>query len=338
MFKLKRDYKILFFLFFSLSFINICTSQNIDILLNKFLKGKMEELESTWNTDGYWGQALSNKDNRYNEAITFYMSMEKDTNLYYKNRIYKAIKFSFKNLQDNNGALLQENKPSHIRTSLFLYGISKVSFKYPQILQEDFVQKGLKKACDFLKTPQEFSSNHNIAALLAFFSLYQATCDIYYYKLFQIYRENILNNYISIDRDNGYWPEAPKNWSNRLNTPYLFVQSFLLNEYLMLNQDKDLLKLFNNLDNFIYNNLDVDNCTIDVSNSIGGFSKKGIKNLKFSVAAFFMLPKIKERLTPYQRRKVLLKCFKHFEKEHQKASVLLYTDTYFRFAAIKNLR
>ncbi|AXT57339.1 hypothetical protein D1815_16895 [Aquimarina sp. AD1] len=312
--------------------------QDNDELISNYLKSNMMELEKNWNDKGYWGDALENIDNRYNEAITFYFFMEEENVKLYNQRIKKAIEFSFDNLQGENGAFLQNNRPSHIRTSLFLHGIGKISEKHPDILENTIVKKGIRKACNWLKEPHAFATNHNMAAMLAMYSLYHSTCDIFYFDLFKLYRDNILKNYIPVDEENGYWPEAPSNWRNRLNVPYLLVQSFLLQEYLLINEDEDVEMRFNKLVNFVFKQINVNKCSINVRNSIGNFKKNNIKDLNISVASFFWMHNLQNKLTKRQQKKLLIQSFNFFDSSCKKAPVLLYTDLYYRFAIINQLK
>ncbi|MET7028791.1 hypothetical protein [Sediminicola luteus] len=314
-------------------FSNFCNSQNPNIYLDKFLESKLTEIEKTWNERGYWGKGFENKDNRYNEAITFYLSIETEEISYYNSRIKKAILFSIENLQNKEGAFIQEGESSHIRTSLFLHGLAKVANKYPEIFNQEKIRISVNKAVKWLETPHKFSSNHNMASMLALKSLYNVTCNNSYLKLHHFYRNIILRDY----NESGYWPEAPKDWNNTLNTPYLFVQHFLLEEYLLNNTDEHITKLKNNLSNFIYSKINLKTCSVDVRGSLGNFKKNNVENLRFSVASFFWSSEIFKKLSNHQRNSILEKCVNNFKLETEKAEILNNTDVFYRFGIIKPL-
>ncbi len=307
-------------------------SQVESSILDKFYKEKLLELEASWNDMGYWGNAFEKKDNRFNESISYYLLMEEMYGLSYKNKIIKAIEFSFGNFQNQSGAMLQENMPSHIRTSLFLFGIAKAGLKYPELFNNLIVLNGIDKAYKYLKNQHEFSSNQNMAAMLSLYSLYNSTCDDKLYDLYMEYRQRAINDFIEVDEQNGYWPEAPYSWKNRLNTPYLLVQSFILQSYLLLTSDTLIQNLFNKQSSFLVSNINFDNCSINVRSSIGNFAKNKIYDLEISTASFFWIKN--HKLSEAERNRLLLLCITFFNKEVKKAPVLLNTDTYFRFGLI----
>lgn len=321
--------KFIFNFFFILIYFQ-CNSQTLDL----FLDHKFIEIESTWDERGFWGDALQNKDNRYNEAILFYLSCEKKEVSYYETRILKAIKFSIEHFQLENGAFMHEGQQSHIRTSLFLYAIAKVGLKYPILFEEIDIVNSINKAVNWLKAPHKFASNHNIAAMLALKTLYQVTKKSYYLDLHLFYRKLIINSY----NTKGYWPEAPKDWSNRLNIPYLFVQSFLIEEYLLYNKDEKIKILYQNLVFFMFNRIDVKNCKVDVTESIGNFSSKGISSLNFSVASFFWSSRLKFKSDNFNKEQIIKKCISNFNYETKDSFILNYTDIYYRFAIIESLK
>jgi hypothetical protein len=301
-------------------------------LISKQLDTYFEELELNWHSEGYWGQALNQKDNRYNEAILFYAYQQGtnalDTLVFYK--IKKAIHFSFRNLQNENGAMLQQNIPTHVRTALFLEAIAKAASRYPALLKDDKIKKGILKATAWLQTPHNFATNHNLATLLALHSLSELYLDPIFKDLYKKYRTLLLNSFIPTAENQGYWPEAPKTWSNRLNKPYLMVQSMFLKAYLMQQEDWEMEQLHRKLNTFILSNLDLKKCMINIKNSLGRF-KTGETAIPVSCASFFWMQPGVEILNKRKKKKILKLCLAHFDDSSKEFPVLLYTDLYYRF-------
>lgn len=312
--------------------------QNTQSFLDLYLDEQFSKLDKTWNDQGYWGKALENTDNRFNEAILVYARLGDNPETDYV-KISKAIKFSFENLQDLNGGMLQLGRPVHVRTSLFLFGIANVMEKYPQILEEDdVIKEGFEKAVHYLSRPHPFSSNHNMAAMLAMRSLYRVTKQPRFFIMFKKYREIILETFIDVGPNEGYWPESEKKWSNRLSVPYLFVQSFFLMEYLSNFNDVYLEKLYEKEINFIIRLVDFQEVNLNVEMSNGDFKKKGIKSVPISNYSFFGQKKIERITSKMERWNILQNVSKMFDRRCAEIPYLRNTDMYFRFGmALKSL-
>ncbi|WP_340201029.1 hypothetical protein [Ascidiimonas sp. W6] len=311
---------------------NVHGQSNTNRLIESKLDAYYEVLEKNWNVNGYWGKAAQQKDNRYNEAILFYQYKElknpSDTSIFPK--IKKAIYYSFNFLQHEDGGMLQENIPVHVRTSLFLEAIAKVAVHHPEILKDSLIREGIMCAVNWLKEPHEFAFNHNIAAMLAFNSLSKLYDDKIFKQLELDYRKLLLENFIAIDKYHGYWPEAPETWSNRLNKPYLLVQSMFLNAYIMQENDSEIQKLYQKLNRYILSQINLEKGTISIENSLGHFDANQ-KEVPVSCVSFFQAYPARINMLEKKNKKLLHKLITHFDAGSKKAPVLLYTDLYYRF-------
>ncbi|MBU2900552.1 hypothetical protein [Maribacter dokdonensis] len=312
--------------------------QDINTILDAYSTKKVDYLEKTWCHEGYWGEAKEKKDNRFNEAILIYSLKENFDNDYYKLRIRKAIFFSIRHLQDSiTGGFYENNRPNHVRTSLFLNAIATVISKHPEIYENLEVQSSIHRAVKFISTPQEFSSNHNLAALMSLSKLHEVTCDNVFADLLKEYREVIIKDFI-FDQDykSGYWPEAPKRWKNRLNVPYLLVQLMFVQQYLQTNkkEDEKIDKLYKAQLRKLSSLVNYKNFTLDVRQSYGKFKNKDIKFIKFSVPSIFFNSSMIDRIPLDNRKEFLLKCLERFDNDIKKYPALLNSDLYYRFLII----
>ena len=308
-------------------------------ILTDFIDSQVSAIMSEWIQEGYWGDAKRNYDNRYNEAILLSILQEKakrNDEKFLRN-LRKTFYYSIDNFQDINGFFLQEKRPSHVRTSLFLKCIAQAVKEYPNLSEDEKIMLSVKNICKALEVPHPFSFNQNIAAMMALFSMYEVNQDKDIYNRYMMYRELLLKSFIKVDSKKGYWPEAPDTRKNRLNKPYLFVQSMMLQEYLNLKKDLLMEKAHRQLNSFIYSNIDLDKVHINVENSLGNFKQRNIKSIPISVASFFWMEPACSSLNENQRKRILKKCISNFEQKIESNDIVRYTDLYYRFAMIKEL-
>ncbi|WP_420320948.1 hypothetical protein [Flagellimonas sp.] len=319
--------RILFFIFlYTMS----SAGQELELRQKEFYNNQFKLIQKTWNDEGYWGEALKNLDNRYNEAILVYCKLDSCASSENAKKIKKAIRFSFQNLQDDTGGMLQNGKPVHVRTSLFLYGVINAISHHPKLLNNKKIHRGYQRAIKYLEKPHPFSSNHNMAAMLVMRTLYQKTCENRFLELFDMYRGIVVNSFKQQDDKFGFWPESAKKWRHRLSIPYLFVQNFFLAEYFKYYEDPNLLRLFKMQIAYLSTFVDFKRCQVDVTKSTGGFKKKGIEKVAISNYSFFTLSKSEQSSlqTIFNRTSV------EFKKKALQIPYLNHTDLYFRFGLI----
>jgi hypothetical protein len=308
-------------------------------ILDDFLNEEISSVMAKWNSEGYWPRAKENMDNRYNEAILLSFVKWKHANwntTFYRN-LKKTIYYSIDYLQNEEGFFVQNNKSSHMRTSLFLKCLIKPLEEHPDLLKDEKILLGISRACKALEKPHPFAYNQNIAAMSAFYSLYKVFGKKYYFEKYTFYRDLLLKEFIELDKEFGYWPEAPEDWKNRLNVPYLFVQSMMLQDYLISCEDMEMHDRHIKLNKLIYQNVNIGEVELNVENSIGNFASKGIKTVPVSVASFFWMQPINETLDKSQKQEILRKCIENFRANVNKDNVVLYTDLYYRFAMINEI-
>jgi len=327
--------KIYIMSFFFIFLFTSLQGQNIT-LIDSILLNMYDELEQEWNNKGYWGEARIEKDNRYNEAIIFYAKM----NSFYKinniKKVKKAISYSFLNFQEDNGAFIQENKPSYVRTAMFLIGLAECYNVYKQLNYKKYLNE-INKALKYLyNSPRSYTGNQGIAALTAFYLWSQILNKDSVIQYFIKQREFIINDFIQIDSTKGFWPEGPRHWS--INVPYAQIQSIFLGKYLLLNpNDKKLLKLYKTQLNSFFYLYDLDSMNINVINSAGNFRKNGIKTVKSSTPSVFFLKAFLYNDTLTNSEKIIIKSYQHYKEKYAKRKYVLSTDAYYRFGIIKEI-
>lgn len=328
-----------FIFLFILFFLNCPHGFGQQQILDDFLKEELSALMANWKSEGYWPRAKEDLDNRYNEAILLSFMKWKGSNrdtTFYQN-LKKTIYYSISHLQNNEGFFVQNNKSSHMRTSLFLKGIIKSLEECPDLLNDKKILNGILSACSALEKPHPFAFNQNIAAMSVYYSLYKILGQKYYFEMYTFYRQLLLKEFVELEKGLGYWPEAPVNWKNRLNIPYLFVQSMMLQDYLIACDDEEMRIRHVKLNKLIYQNVNLDDVEINVENSIGNYASKGIKSVPISVASFFWMQPIYQTLDKTQKQAILKKCIENFRANAKKDNVILYTDLYYRFAMINEI-
>ena len=218
----------------SILFDNSCDSYDTNLALATTISG-------AFNDQGYFGDASDLEDISYQESVT-YLSL---VNKYYGDIISvddlgDSIIWSFNTLRDSEGGLKQNGVVSGVvRTSLYLFSVSNACMIDSRLLEvcNTLAEELLSSARWVSAANREWFGNHDLAALLMFYRLFQLTDNQDYFDMYAEKRSQLLAGFVHIDSDNGYWPEAPTHWANRLLTEYLGLQIMLSGYYLVLNPD-----------------------------------------------------------------------------------------------------
>ena len=211
---------------------NICDTFNKNMLL-------LRDIQKKYHKDGYFFHALIDKDISYQEVVSFLALLNVSYGEVFPiNDIVNSIRWSFNNLRQTSGGFQQKGIVNgSVRTSLYIFSIVNaclIDARIMPICEEfsDDILKSAKWVSDF-QTP--WAGNHDLAALLMFYQLFELTKNIEILKMFKLKRKKIFDGFINIDDKYGYWPEAPKNWKNRMLTGYLQIQLIFGGHYLVLN-------------------------------------------------------------------------------------------------------
>lgn len=221
---------------------NICNTFHKNILL-------LRNIEKKYQKDGYFSRALADKDISYQEVVSFlaYLNINYG-DVFPVDHIINSIRWSFNNLRETNGGFQQKGiVNASVRTSLYIFSIVNACIIDERIapICKEFSEDILKSAKWVSKFKTPWAGNHDLAALLMFYQLFELTKNVKILKMFELKREKILNGFVHIDNNFGYWPEAPKSWKNRMLTPYLQIQLIFAGHYLTLNPlDKEIRKLY----------------------------------------------------------------------------------------------
>jgi hypothetical protein len=219
-----------------LFFDNDCSSYEKNIIL-------FDVISKGYNSNGFFGESSSNIDISYQEVISFISML----NIYYddlfpKDEIIKSVRWSFNNLrQDNNGFMQNGIVDAPVRTSLYIFSLihsCSLDSRLDELCIEflDVIIQSAKWVSEY-ETP--WSGNHDLAALLMLYKLYEYTNYSDIFDMYESKRSALISNFVHIDSEKGFWPEAPSNWTNRLLTAYIQTQILFAGYYLFLNEDDE---------------------------------------------------------------------------------------------------
>lgn len=294
-------------------------------------------LEGEWNEEGFWGKAKENLDNSYNEAISYYLFMDKAYNLNSFNKISKSINYSFKFLRAPSSGFYQngkKGKASFMRSAMYLNALAKVYefYKIDINRYKNEIETALKWMNEY-KRP--YTGNQGIVAMHTYKLwselLKSDEIELYYNNM----RKWVISDFINVNDSVGFWPEGPRDW--KINVPYAQLQSIFLGQYLLDYKDPVLLKLYEKQLNSFYYYYSYNPLKLNVTESSGPYKKKGIKALHVSTASVFYLREYLLNNKVLKNNKLFNECYKNFLKKKIDYPTNLFTDGYCRFGIIKEI-
>lgn len=248
---------------------NIEPSNVDDAIFNLLAIDLYNQIDSFWDGKEGWLGYKDNVDISHQEAIHYLSFIQEKYGVGDYEKIKKSIAYSISYLQSDSGAFYQESVESYVRTSLYVIGILKALKIYPKLELDVYnLTEKVKLAASWLSSKEkEWAGNHQIFALIAFTLLHEHYEDSIYLADIERVKYELINDFVHFDDSNGYWPEAPKNWPNRLLTPYLQTQIIGMGYYLEINNDEELKSLFIKELRFFNDHFDKNTLTIDITDS-----------------------------------------------------------------------
>lgn len=305
--------------------------------------GLYSKISHYWDSNSGWMDYHTNVDVSYQEVINYLSFVQAEFDVGDYDKIRKSINYSLSNLQSSSGAFYQNAGESYVRTSLYIISILNALESYPMLVSDvNNLTIRIKLAASWLSTQEkEWAGNHQIFTLIAFSLLYKKYGDsIYLTELYRI-KSELVNDFVHIDNTNGYWPEAPNSWPNRLLTPYLQTQIIGMGYYLEITNDPELKELFIKELNFFNRHFDEYTLTFDITDSysyINVYEPYGIDSInigapaviayscKYTSSYCFLIQ------DPNKLYELYLLMVDNFERDGYST---LFTDSFYRFGAIK---
>jgi len=260
-------------------------------------------------------------------------------------KIRKSIVYSISYLQSDSGAFYQESVESYVRTSLYVTAILKALKTYPELQIDVYnLTEKVKLAASWLSSQEkEWAGNHQIFALITFTLLHEQYEDSIYLDDLERIKDELINDFVHFDDSNGYWPEAPKNWSNRLLTPYLQTQIIGMGYYLKINNDEELKSLFIKELRFFNDHFDKNTLTIDITDSysyVNQYEPMSITSIAIGAPAVLAYScKYTARYCDFiTNPDEILGLYELMVENFVKDEYLtLFTDSFYRFGVIKGI-
>jgi hypothetical protein len=232
----------------------------------------LNRIAAEFNTPGFFYKAAVSDDISYQEVILYLTTL----NVYYDDvfsveNIKDSVHWSFLNLRAPAGGFEQDGEVGGlVRTSLYLFSLASSCLLDVRLLPvcEEYASEILESATWVSGSPRPWAGNHDLAALLMFYQLFQLTSNLDYYEMYSVKRTQLIAGFVHKTDDLGYWPEAPSGWSNRLLTPYLQTQIIFAGYYLVLNPlDSEFKQLFIKESNLFASYADMRSLLLDVTAS-----------------------------------------------------------------------
>ncbi|NVJ60871.1 MAG: hypothetical protein HWE27_10800 [Gammaproteobacteria bacterium] len=297
-----------------------------------------KKADAAWNQIGGWGEFEN--DISYQEIISFYVHYDKHFNLETRTKIIVSILFSISNLQTAEGGYIQNGKPSYVRTSQYLTGLLLVIERDASIYNKiPWLDESIKKSAYWLiANTKGWAGNQTLSALITFSLLKDKYAETQFSEHYDFLRQYLFEDFEDRGDSEGFWPEAPKTWSNRLLTPYLQTQIMFAGYYLELNSDPEFERYFLKLLKFFSNIANFDNLTLDVSSSYSyADGDEHFINLTAPVTLIYVCKYLDLYCEYAKSESTLRQHIQNFWGDAERNNYLtLYTDSYYRMYIMLN--